>query len=141
MMLTDKYRVKDATSGKYLNRHARGELWMELLCEIQREAQRRWRAGMQPCWPTAFDLIKLCTGTAADLGLHSDTVQTVCRQFIESRDAKGGCPRFRASSGPRRKLGWIAFIPRALKVDGSMAVYLKRKFCFWMSRDYASNVA
>src|SRR5215470_17051546 len=31
MMLTYKYRVKDATSGKYLNRHARGELWMELL--------------------------------------------------------------------------------------------------------------
>ena len=135
-MLTYKYRVKDATSGKYLNRHARAVNYgWNYCCEIQREAQRRWRAGMQSCWPTAFDLIKLCTGTAADLGLHSDTVQTVCRQFIASRDAKRGCPRFRASSGPRRKLGWIAFIPPALKVDGSMAVYLKRKFCFWMSRE------
>jgi len=51
---------------------------------------------MQSCWPTAFDLIKLCTGTAADLGLHSDTVQTVCRQFIASRDAK----RDALGSGP-----------------------------------------
>src|SRR5215470_18774725 len=78
MMLTYKYRVKDATSGKYLNRHARAVNYVwNYCCEIQREAQRRWRAGMQSCWPTAFDLIKLCTGTAADLGLHSDTVQTV----------------------------------------------------------------
>src|SRR5215471_13456412 len=99
MMLTDKYRVKDATSGKYLNRHARAVNYgWNYCCAIQREAQRRWRAGMQSCWPTAFDLIKLCTGTAADLGLHSDTVHirrfagSSLRRAMPSEDALGSGP-------------------------------------------------
>jgi transposase len=90
-------------------------------------------------WPTAFDLIKLCTGAAADLSLHSDTVQTICRQFAASRDAKHKCPRFRASGGPKKSLGWIPFIPRAVKVDGAHVVYLKRKFYFWKSRELGGH--
>jgi IS605 OrfB family transposase len=86
-------------------------------------------------WPTAFDLIKLCTGAAAELGLHSDTVAAVCRQFAASRDAKRQCPRFRASGGSKRALGWIPFIPRAVKIDGDAIVYLKRRFRFWNSRE------
>src|SRR5690606_6751462 len=85
-------------------------------------------------WPSAFDLIKLCTGSAAELGLHSDTVQTICRQFAASRDLHRRCPRFRASFGAKRALGWIPFIPRAVKIDGDAAVYLKRRFRFWKHR-------
>ena len=72
--------------------------------------------------------------------MHSDTVQTICRQFAASRDAKHKCPRFRASGGPKRALGWIPFIPRAVKVDGAHVVYLKRKFHFWKSRDLSGKV-
>jgi transposase len=85
-------------------------------------------------WPSAYDLIKLCTGSAAPLGLHSDTVQTICRQFAASRDAKRKCPRFRASFGPKRNLGWMPFIPRAVQIDGPQVTYLKRRFWFWKSR-------
>lgn len=135
-MLTFKYRVKDATVGKHLNRHAWAcnQVW-NYCCQIQREAESRWKAGRAARWPSAFDLIRLCTGAAADLGLHSDTVQTICRQFVVSRDTHKRRPRFRASSGPKRALGWIPFIPRALKIDGAHVVYLKRKFHFWKSRD------
>ena len=136
MILTYKYRIKDGTVGKHLDRHSRAcnFVW-NYCCQIQREAQSRWKAGRAVKWPTAFDLIKLCTGAAADLSLHSDTVQTICRQFAASRDAKHKCPRFRASGGPKKSLGWIPFIPRAVKVDGAHVVYLKRKFHFWKSRD------
>ena len=141
MILTYKYRIKDGTVGKHLDRHSRAcnFVW-NYCCQIQREAQSRWKAGRAVKWPTAFDLIKLCTGAAGDLGLHSDTVQTICRQFAASRDAKHKCPRFRASGGPKRALGWIPFIPRAVKVDGAHVVYLKRKFHFWKSRDLGGKV-
>lgn len=44
-------------------------------------------------------------------------------------------PRFRASFGAKRALGWIPFIPRAVQIDDDAAVYLKRRFRFWKSRD------
>jgi len=136
MILTYKYRIKDSTVGKRLDRHSRACNFVgNYCCQIQREAQSRWVAGRAVRWPSAFDLIKLCTGAAADLGLHSDTVQTICRQFAASRDARHKCPRFRASFGPKRASGWIPFIPRAVKVDGTNVVYLTRKFHFWKSRD------
>ncbi len=140
MILTYKYRIKDGTVGKHLDRHSRAcnFVW-NYCCQIQREAQSRWKAGRAAKWPTAFDLIKLCTGAAADLSLHSDTVQTICRQFAASRDAKHKCPRFRASGGPKKSLGWIPFIPRAVKVDGAHVVYLKRKFYFWKSRELGGD--
>ena len=136
MMLTYKFRIKDATVRKHLNRHAwaTNQVW-NYCCQIQREAEARWKAGRVAKWPSAFDLIKLCTGSAAELGLHSDTVQTVCRQFATSRDAKRGRLRFRASGGPKRALGWVPFIPRAVKIDGAHCTYLKRKFHFWKSRE------
>jgi putative transposase len=74
-MLTDKYRVKDGSSRRHLIRHARAcnRVW-NYCCEAQRHAVKWARK-----WPSAFDLIKLCTGSGAELGLHSDTIQTICR--------------------------------------------------------------
>lgn len=134
-ILTFRFRVKDATAGKHLVRHAVAcnQVW-NFCVATQREAQRRRTAGLSVLWPTAFDLIKLCTGVAADLGLHSDTVSAVCRQFAASRDAKRKCPKFRVSFGAKRSLGWLPFIPRAAKIDGDAVVYLKRRYRFWKHR-------
>ena len=136
MFLTFKFRIKDATVGKFLDRHSRAVNFVWNYCnQIQHEAERRWKAGRVARWPSAFDLIKLCTGCAADLGLHSDTVQTVCREYVSRRDANRGHLRWRASRGSKRALGWIPFIPRAVKIDGAHCTYLKRKFYFWKSRE------
>ena len=136
MILTYKYRIKDATVGKHLARHAVAcnQVW-NYCNQIQREAEDRWKAGRVAKWPSAFDLIKLCTGSGSDLGLHSDTVQTVCREYAAKRDANRGHLRWRASFGSKRALGWIPFIPRAVKIDGAYCTYLKRKFHFWKSRE------
>lgn len=139
-ILTFKFRVKDATSRKHLDRHACAANHVWNYCnQIQREAEDRWKAGRVAKLPSAFDLIKLCTGSAADLGLHSDTVQTICREYAVRRDANRGHLRWRASGGPKRSLGWIPFIPRAVRVDGAHVTYLKRKFRFWKSRDIAGT--
>lgn len=133
-MLTFKYRIK--SGDRHLRRYgiACNQVW-NFCVATQREAQRRRQGGLQTRWPSAFDLIKLTTGCAADIGLHSDTVSGICRQFVKSRDQHRRCPRFRASFGPKRALGWVPFIARAAKVRENQTVYLKRKFSFWKSRD------
>jgi putative transposase len=133
--LTFKYRVKDAKSGRHLDSHARSvnAVW-NYCCNAQRAAQRRYRAGGNAKWPTAFDLIGYCAGSSALLGIHSDTVAAVCRRFAQARNTKGGCPKFRASGGPRRALGWVPFVPRAVNLESAHMIYLKRKYRFWASR-------
>ena len=135
MILTYRYRIKDATTARHLEACAvAGNRVWNYCCQIQREAQDRWKAGRVGGWPSAFDLIKLTTGVAASLGIHSDTVAAICRRFVASRDAKRKCPRFRASFGAKRALGWVPFIPRAVKVTDDGVTYLKRQYRFWNSR-------
>jgi len=141
VILSFRFRVKDATTGKHLTRHAWAcnQVW-NYCCQIQREAECRWKAGVRSRWPSAFDLIMLCSGSGKLLGLHSDTVSAICRQFAGSRDRRKRCPRFRASSGPKRALGWIPFVARAVQINGPQVTYLKRRFWFWKSREIPDSV-
>lgn len=133
-IITFKFRVKSGQ--RQLRRYtaACNQVW-NFCVATQREAERRWNGDKRTRLLSAFDFIKLTTGAAADLGLHSDTVGQICRQFAASRNAKINCPRFRASFGSKRALGWVTFIPRAVKIEGASAVYLKRRFTFWKSRE------
>jgi len=135
-ILTFKFRIKDATTGKHLDRYANAcnQVW-NFCAATQREAENRRTAGRCVRWPTAFDFINLTPGCAAVLGVHSDTVAAVCRQFVASRTNCGGRPRFRASFGAKRALGWVPFTARAVKIDGDAALYLKRRYRFWRSRE------
>ncbi len=135
-IITFKFRVKDSVAGKYLERHSCGCNFVWNFCvATQREAERRCVANRILRWPTAFDLIKLTTGVAEDLGVHSDTVSAICRQFVVSRDTHRRCPRFRASQGSKRALGWVPFIPRAIRVGSGELTYLRRRFRFWQHRE------
>jgi putative transposase len=127
MILTYRYRIKDATSGKHLAALARAVNVVWNFCGETQEACRR----QEKRWPTAFDLIKLTTGSGALLGLHSDTVQAVCKQFVTNRNKAKHRPRWRG----RKSLGWIPFAAaRAIKIDGDAVIYLKRRYRFWNSR-------
>jgi putative transposase len=127
MILTYRYRIKDVTSGKHLAALAREVNRVWNFCSETQETSKRHN---KP-WPTAFDLIKLTTGSSAMLGLHSDTVQAVCKQFATNRDAARRRPRWRG----RKSLGWVPFAAaRAIKIDGDMAIHLKRRYRFWNSR-------
>jgi hypothetical protein len=105
MMLTFRYRVKDATAGKMLARMAVAVNQVWNYCGgIQNDSRRLNRR-----WPSGFDLIKLTSGSSKELGLHSDTVQAVCKQFAVSRDKARRKPRWRVSRGAKRSLGWVPF--------------------------------
>ena len=127
MVLTYRYRIKDATSGRHLRRQARevNRVW-NYCGDIQNAARRHNKR-----WPSGFDLIKLTSGSSKLLGLHSDTVQAVCKQFAISRDACGKRPRWRG----RKSLGWVPFqASRAIRLQGDTVVFLGRRYRLWLSR-------
>jgi IS605 OrfB family transposase len=101
MVLTHRYRIKDATSGRHLQQQARevNRVW-NYCGEVQNAARRHNKR-----WPSGFDLVNLTSGSSKLLGLHSDTVQAVCKRFAISRDGSGKRPRWRG----RKSLGWIPF--------------------------------
>lgn len=127
MILTYRYRIKDATCGNHLNLLSRSVNRVWNYCGEVQNASRRHNKR----WPSGFDLIKLTTGSGAMLGLHSDTVQAVCKQFVSSRDAQRRRPRWRG----KKSLGWVPFAAaRAIKLDGDAVVHLKRRYRLWFSR-------
>jgi len=136
MILTFKYRIKDHSARKVLVRYsyAVNQVWN--YCNgVQREVEAQYRAGGQNRnWPTGFDLQKLTAGSSRLLGIHSQTIGAVCKQFAKSRDKAKRSLRFRASGGSRRALGWIPFEVETRQVDGNAIIYLGRKFR-WFGSD------
>jgi IS605 OrfB family transposase len=137
MFLTYRYRVKDAIVGKHLARMAAAVNFVWNYCgNIQNDSRRLNRR-----WPSVFDLTRLTNGSSKELGLHSDTVQAVCRQFTASRDAARRRPRWRISHGPKRSLGWVPFqCDRPLKVDGDTVRFLGHRYRLWLSRPIPSDI-
>lgn len=73
----------------------------------------------------------MCNGVGAELGIHQQTVQEVCRQFAQSRDKNRGAPGFRSSFGSKRALGWIPFTSQSRQTKGNSATYLGKRYRFW----------
>ena len=133
MVLTYRYRIKDATSGRHLKRQARAVNRVWNYCGEVHNAARRHNKR----WPSGFDLINLTSGSSKLLGLHSDTVQAVCKQFAISRDASGKRPRWRG----RKSLGWIPFqAPRAIRLQGDAVIFLGQRYRLWLSRPVDGRV-
>ncbi|MGB6487592.1 MAG: transposase [Steroidobacteraceae bacterium] len=133
MVLTYRYKIKDATTGRHLKRQARAVNQVWNYCgEIHHAARRHNKR-----WPSGFDLINLTSGSSKLLGLHSDTVQAVCKQFALSRDTCGKRPRWRG----RKALGWIPFqAPRAIRMQGDTAIFLGRRYGLWLSRPIEGKI-
>jgi len=133
MVLTYRYRVKDATAGRHLQRQARAVNRVWNYCGETQNAARRHKKR----WPSGFDLIKLTLGSSKLLGLHSDAVQAVCKQFAIARDSCGKRPRWRGG----KSLGWIPFqAARAIRVQGDTVVFRGRRYRLWLSRPLEGKI-
>jgi IS605 OrfB family transposase len=132
MVLTYRYRIKDANR-RHLQRQAWAVNQVWNYCGETQNAARRHNKR----WPSGFDLIKLTLGSSKLLGLHSGTVQAVCKQFVISRDSCGKRPRWRG----RRALGWIPFqAARAIRLDGDAMIFLGRRYRIWLSRPVEGRI-
>lgn len=130
MILTYKYRLKDRSAKKILGQHAFAVNQVWNYCNsVQRAIEDRYRAGgPKQRWPTHFGLTNLTKGVSAELGVHSQTVTEVCRQFAQSRDKARRSLRFRASSGAKRALGWVPFREQSRQIEENTVTYLGKRF-------------
>lgn len=136
MILTYKYRIKDRSACKTLRRHAYAvnQVWNWCVAQ-QRDVEARYRSGApKRRWSTYLYLTHSCRGLGKDIGLHQQSINSVCNQFVQSRDKIKRAPRFRASSGPKRALGWLPFRQQSRQVSGNSVVYLGKRFRFWEGR-------
>ena len=127
-MLTYRYRIKDATSGKHLTRMAWAVNTVWNYCnEVSLLAWRRERRFL-----SAFDLINLTAGAGHELGLHTDTVSEVCQEYARRRRiARKIKLKWRSR---KRSLCWIPFKGRCVRVDADEVTYKGRPIRFWNSR-------
>lgn len=135
MILTYRYRIKH-TRGvrRELSRQAKAVNVVWNFCGETQQAATRWNKR----WPSGFELIGLTHGVSRELQLHSDTVQAVCKQFAISRDNGRRRPHWR---GRKRSLGWIPFqAARAIRLQGTAVIFLKRQYRLWLSRRVEGNI-
>lgn len=133
MILTFRYRVKGKSTKRELARQARACNTVWNFCGETQEAARRHNKK----WPSGFDLINLTNGSSRELGLHSDTVQAVCKEFATRRSKIRRRPRWRG----KKSLGWVPFqAARAIKIDGEDAVFLGRRYRLWYSRPVEGKI-
>lgn len=101
MFVTVKLRLKDRHSSE-LNRQASLVNLVWNYCnETSKKAWDRDRRRL-----SAYDLMKLTSGSAPILGLNSASIERVCAQFATARKARGRASiRWRS----RKSLGWVPF--------------------------------
>ena len=131
MIKTYKYRLKDRRAKRVLTRHATAcnQVWN--WCVAQHlDVLDRYRAGAKPRrWLSHFDLAKTFKGYGKEVGLHQQTVGSICEQWVRNRST---C--FRSSFGLRRARGWVPFQRQSRQIEGNSVIYLGRRYRFWEGR-------
>lgn len=130
-MTTYKYKLKNRHAIELRRLSGAVNFVWNFCANTQRKTQRMYRDGLRRRWLTHYDLTALIKGTSRDLGIHAQTLQSVCDRFAKNRDQHRKCPRFRASGGPRRALGWVPFQKQSRQLDGNSVAYLGKKYRFF----------
>ncbi len=133
-MLTYRYRIKDATTGKHLQRMAWAVNYVWNFCnEVSLLAWRRDKHFL-----SAFELINLTAGAGHDLGLHTDTLSEICQEYARKRKQFHKIKlRWRSR---KRSLGWIPFKGRCVRLREDAITYKGRRLRFWHSRPVGGPV-
>jgi transposase len=137
VVITLRYRIKDASSANGLDRHACSVNYVWNYCnETSFHAIRNHGKFL-----SAIDLKNLTSGSAKELGLNSVTVQAICEEYVTRRvQFKKRKLRWRTSRGSRRSLGWIPFKANSIQIDGDKVCYLGHSYKLWLSRPIEGRV-
>ena len=124
MILFYKYRIKSKKGLGALRRcsFAINQVW-NYCVGTQRKVQQDWKLGLFRYWPSLLDLCKLTQGTSGELGVHAQSVQSTCDQFVISRNHRKKCPKFRKSFGPKKSLGWVPFQKQSRQITEDLIIY------------------
>ena len=131
---TLKYRIKDSTSAKYLNYMAFSVSYVWNYCnEVNQERWSKFRKTYH--WS---ELDKMTSGCGKELGLHSQTIQSVTREYYTR------CKQFKKVKlnwrSRKRSLGWVPFKASGIRVEGDSIKYGGKLFKFWLSRPIEGKI-
>ena len=93
-------------------------------------SQLAWRRDRR--WLSYHDLRVLTKGTSPDLGLSSQTIQSVCMEYTTRR--RQFRKRRLSWRSRKRSLGWIPFPNQAIRIQGDAIRFGGRVFRLWLSR-------
>lgn len=89
-------------------------------------------------WLSDYELQGLTAGCGRALGLNSQSIKVVCREYaIRRNQCKKPKLAWRSKS---RSLGWVPFIGVSIKVRGDVVTYNKTNFRFWVSREIEGTI-
>jgi len=135
MILTYKYKLKGKRAVRQLRAYANACNFVWNFCvKTQKKTQRDWKSGKNMRWLSFYDFANLVAGTSKDLNLNAQTIQQICKQFVESRDTFKKCPKKRWAEGPKKKLGWIPFTNQKLQIKENSKIYLRNTFRWFGSK-------
>jgi putative transposase len=144
MLTTWHFRIKDSgSSGRVLSQLARSVNFVWNFCKAtQIQALKRQDARIIvdkksgekipiANFFSAYELNNLTSGSAKELGIHSQSVQAVCEEYVTRRKQFKKLLRWRG----KKSLGWIPFKKVGVQIHSDSITYCKKEFRFWESRD------
>lgn len=150
MLTTWKFRIKDGGSaGSTLGRMARSvnTVW-NFAKATQRDALRARSARLIedkksgnevaiPNFLSSTELDALVAGSSKELGLHSQTVQTITQEYSTRRKQFAKLLRWRG----KKSLGWVPFKASGIKWGDAEVTYCGKRFRYWNSRSLPADAA
>lgn len=132
IITTYQFRLKDSSTS-WLNKAARSVNFVWNYCnETSFNAIRNNNHFL-----SGFDLNKLTSGVAKELGLHSQSVQSVCEEYFKKRKQfKKRKLKWRS----KKSLGWIPFKSSGIKIINDSIKYAGNKVRFWKSREIEGKI-
>ena len=113
-MIYKVYRFRVKSRAGELNRQAKAVNFVWNYANNAQKHAIKWSTK----WPTAYDLMKLTTGTCEELGIGAATITSICGQYVSSRGRK---PYLRYRG--KRALGWIPFKAEQIKITPNGFVF------------------
>lgn len=81
-----------------------------------------------------FDIQNYTNGSAKELGLHSQTIQEISREYVTRRKQfKKTKLRWRKSTGAKRSLGWIPIKSGAASFKNGQVYFNRQSYQVWDS--------
>jgi len=132
--ITYKFRVKDASCHKNLEKMAGS---VNLVWNYCNETSAfAWKRDNR--FLSGFDLNYLTAGSAKDLGLSSQTIQSIGETHAKNRSQfKMKKLKWRSA---KKSLGWIPFKRQDIRIENDNVVYRKKRFRIWKSRDLPGKI-
>ena len=125
---TLQYRIKGQNTAKHLEKMAGSVSYVWNYCnETNRDRWAKFRKTYH--WS---ELDKMTAGCSKELGLHSQTIQAITKEFY-TRCKQFGKVKLNWRSR-KRSLGWIPFKASGVKVVNDTIWYQGRQYRFWLSR-------